>query len=1285
VFSSPALDPRDPVRAELEQDGRFRVIARIGAGGMGVVYRVHDRERGEDVALKTLKLPSAAAIYGIKREFRSLADVAHPNLVALRELLCIRDRWCITMELVEGTDFLSYVTHKAPGAADLLARTTRVVPTLLGSRADPRAATTDGLHALKDARDRDHARSMPADPARLGSALAQLSSAVAALHARKKLHLDLKPMNVLVQPDGRVVVLDFGLVREIEGKEPLAGTSVLGTPIYMAPEQAFSPTPSEAADWYAIGCMLYEALTGITPFIGPVQSLLVEKQLRDAPSARALAPDVPAAWSDLCQALLRRDPRTRGGMRDVHAVLSAGAQPEPARSGRTRGDARPSFVGRAELRARMTARFAETRHGAPRTLLLHGASGIGKTALARAWLDSQRAASEELLVLEGRCLEREAVPYKALDSVIDELSRFLQTLAPAHIARIRPTYVAALVRVFPVLSRVPAFAGYDVRRARGAEDQTERELAFLALKGLLARIAQEQRVVIFIDDLQWGDRDSALFVRELLSQLDAPGVFWLGTYRSEEEASSPFLQTLFARSHEDALGAAIEREPVPALERGEMKMLSERMLAQQGRASELADAIVAECQGNPFFAEELVRALEPDRASKKAPDRPPSLEEVLLRRVSALPASEQRLLDLVCVVGRPIERSLVLELGEAGQAALDALRAHRLLRAHGARELDLIEPYHDRIREIVGSRVALDERARIHLAVAQRLEAKERGDAELLLLHYAEAGDHVRAASNAVRAARVAQEALAFDHAIALLRRALTLGAGQGRTRDEIALHVALGLSLSCAGYSAEAAQAYLTAAARFSSRAEPRASTKSTGQEALTLRRKAAEQHLVGGRYQEGIALLHETLPALGVKLRKSSQSALSSIAYQRTRLALRGLGFHERAEADVDPSLLTRIDTSYAVANGLGMLDSLVAADVQTRGVLWSLAAGEPFRVLRALTYEAAFRCGNLGGQLETEKIIARAEALSDRLDTQVARGLVAFCKAFYAHHGTGDLRAVKEPYAAGEELLLGSPGMNGEVVMLRCNFFTALDWLGDLPSLRTRIPMHLADAERRGDLLLKTGIVSAALYWLGQDACADLGAHIEACRRDWPRDLFVMPHYWLLVAELQRDVYLGDGRAALARAESAWRALKRSFYLSIPTVRIEILYPRARAALLCARQGHATRDMLVMAQRDLASLSGTRRAYALALAASLQPSLHVLAGDAAAYVIWSLERAMQLCDEAGLIMQREAARYCLGVTLGGEAGGYERRRALSRLAALGVKNPRALIAALMPAFSE
>src|SRR5436190_17276921 len=107
---------RTPFEAKLEDTGRFRAIARLGEGGSGLVYRVHDGERGQDVALKTVQAVSASAIYQLKREFRTLADIRHPNLVALHELLCIAGEWCFTMELVEGTDFLSYVSGQAAPA-----------------------------------------------------------------------------------------------------------------------------------------------------------------------------------------------------------------------------------------------------------------------------------------------------------------------------------------------------------------------------------------------------------------------------------------------------------------------------------------------------------------------------------------------------------------------------------------------------------------------------------------------------------------------------------------------------------------------------------------------------------------------------------------------------------------------------------------------------------------------------------------------------------------------------------------------------------------------------------------------------------------------------------------------------------------------------------------------------------------------------------------------------------------------------------------------------------------
>ncbi len=95
---------------------RFTLVRRLGTGGMGVVYEAYDRQRGELVALKTMKRVDPTALVRFKQEFRALSDITHPNLVNLYELFAVEDRWFFTMELVEGCNFLNYVKHKRPGA-----------------------------------------------------------------------------------------------------------------------------------------------------------------------------------------------------------------------------------------------------------------------------------------------------------------------------------------------------------------------------------------------------------------------------------------------------------------------------------------------------------------------------------------------------------------------------------------------------------------------------------------------------------------------------------------------------------------------------------------------------------------------------------------------------------------------------------------------------------------------------------------------------------------------------------------------------------------------------------------------------------------------------------------------------------------------------------------------------------------------------------------------------------------------------------------------------------------
>src|SRR5262245_22747132 len=243
---------------------RFEIRRRLGQGGFGTVYEALDRQRGVPVALKLLHAARPTALYRFKREFRTLADLTHPNLIALDELFSEGDRWFFTMELIRGQPIVEYIRHPPPDR-----------PTL--------------------------------NEAIVRDVFGQLVDGLTAIHERGIVHRDIKPFNVLVSERGRVVVLDFGIAIELMPDEPSAST-LLGTPAYMAPEQAWGYTLSPACDWYSVGVMLYQALTGELPFTGPAMEMLLAKQRAPAiPDRPSVSPDLLA----LCIALLDPDPSRR--------------------------------------------------------------------------------------------------------------------------------------------------------------------------------------------------------------------------------------------------------------------------------------------------------------------------------------------------------------------------------------------------------------------------------------------------------------------------------------------------------------------------------------------------------------------------------------------------------------------------------------------------------------------------------------------------------------------------------------------------------------------------------------------------------------------------------------------------------------------------------------------------------------------------------------------------------------------------------------------------------------
>ena len=331
------------------------------------------------VALKTLRDGNVEALFRLKREFRALADIAHPNLVALHELLAHEDQWFFTMELVEGVNFLQYVRGRArrcSGAAPDALRPPAGAPPATMPGADGGLAPR---RAVRTASARRCGRRSPGSRPCTGPASFTATSS---------------PPTSWSPREGRLVLLDFGLVTDLADRARSGAISIVGTPAYMSPEQGSARPLSEATDWYSLGVMLFEALTGRWPFTGSFIEMMWDKRHTDAPAPRDLAPG--HARGPQCP-LPRPAPPGSGGAAAPEKILARlgaraggdlpGASARPPPPART-----PPFVGTARRTwPRCDRAFEAARAGRAVVVRLHGPSGAGKTALARRFLQERAA------------------------------------------------------------------------------------------------------------------------------------------------------------------------------------------------------------------------------------------------------------------------------------------------------------------------------------------------------------------------------------------------------------------------------------------------------------------------------------------------------------------------------------------------------------------------------------------------------------------------------------------------------------------------------------------------------------------------------------------------------------------------------------------------------------------------------------------------------------------------------------------------------------------------------
>ena len=1194
---------------------RFRVMRRLGSGGMGVVYEVHDRVRDEVVALKTLRRTNAVSLYRLKREFRSLADVTHPNLACLYELFVEDDRSFFTMELVEGVSFIEY------------------------ARGADRARRSDS---------------------RLVDALRQLVEGVSALHRQGKLHRDIKPSNVLVTPQGRVVILDFGLTAELVGQQSNPRSYVRGgTPAYMSPEEVAGLPPSEASDWYSVGVTLYEALTGTIPFAGAVRDVLARKQTSDAQAPIDVAPDVPVNLNAICVALLSRTPDRRLIGPDILRELAQNSEQAPAVSEPASIREMP-FVGREQPLLLLDEAFRKVLRVEAAAVALHGPSGIGKSALVGCFLGGVRE-RPDTVVLSGRCYENESVPYKAVDGIIDDLSRYLGSIPRQDVERLLPPDVSALTRVFPVLLQVEAIAQLRRLQEPSTADLVDvRRRAFDTLRELIGRLASRRTLVICIDDLQWADADSAVLLEGLLRPPNPPAMLTLLCFRSEETAAKPFLKDLLERAGTD-MWSAISLEPLNEIE---AQALIGAVLPADSRLSDDDRRRMAEeAGGSPFVLEQLARFTGGGKAHTFA--------TMFDMRLSALPADARSFLETLAVCGRPMATELICDacgVAREKQTLVAMLRASHLIRCSGSAER--IETYHDRIREVLAGRISPEALRRIHARMIVALVKTRSDDCEALYEHYYGAGDAENASSQAALAAGKAAAALAFDRAASFYRHALALAPSANAASE---WREGLANAVANTGRPAEAAQAYLDAAADagYPHRVE--------------LQRRAAEQLLIGGNIDDGLELIRRVLADIGIRPPESPRAALVWTLCRRARLRWRGLGFVTRRVDDLDADALLRIDTCWSAAAGLALVDMISASDFSVRHLLMALDAGDPYRIARGFAIEATARRAFPGDRKWSARFARESKHLAERVGHPHAIALSLLAESIIATTLGEWKKATSLSEQALRILREQCVGVTWELNIAQNIVLWSLMYQGELGEVARLVPGLLADARSSGNNYVATELCTRSNYaWLAVDKPDEGEQETMASIARWSHKGFHRQHYSALLARVQTALYRGDAHGAWRVFRDQEPMLRRSLMTKVQFIRIESLYLHGRCALAMAAAGGDARAFLRVPRVAARRIARERMVWSDPLALLLNAGVAYLESNHA-LALSLLHDAAQKFERAEMRLYLAVTRRRIGALQGDAAGRACCEQSDVWFAEQDIKNPAAFTRMLAPGFPE
>lgn len=1227
---------------------RFELIRRLGAGSIGVVFEAYDRQENRRVALKQLRSVVPAGVYRLQREFDVLRRLSHPNVIELYDLIVDQTPPFFTMELIEGRDFYAHVCRQ------------------------PHALHTDTrISSSHDVTDGERTRhgdrpifSMRVHADRLRRVLGQVAEALHAIHQAGVIHRDLKPSNILVTDAGRAVVMDFSIATKArEHAEHAVSAGVLiGTPEFMAPEQAAGDPPSPAADWYSLGTMLYLVITGRLPFTGTWNRVIEDKQAYDPIPATELVDDVPGDLSELCAALLARHPYQRPASNDVFRRLGLSLPPGMRRPRPALMDA--AFTDREQDLWHLQGAFQGAASGMGRCVLVTGEPGIGKTRLLIEFLERlSEDRNDAAIAISGRCYPDDQRCFNAFDDVMETLSQTLANLDRERCKRLLPDDSDLLPRMFPAFLRVPAIER--APRQRDCNLSEIRSRTVTVLNTLIERFAAQNPLVVCIDDMQWADRDSVELLRDVFGATRPRRVLLVLAMRSAVDPS----MEMIARSD----------EPEPAYDpRSEIEVFAqqrtfrmrlselsptarEQMWARMSRRHPVLKRYPDVSSGVPLLLVERANSVLEGVLDGGGREGTDGLDDIFARRITSLSDDYRSLLDVIALMRSPTPLSL---LAKAADVSMEARRkaCNRLLKfrlIHNVREGR--EPWlvvaHEEIRVIVLSQLSPEQVRVSNQRLALAFERSGKMSNGVLAACWRAAGDEKRALSYWELAAKSARDRLAFHQAARIYRVAVETVATDSAVSER--LLYALADQLARAGRHREAALAY----ERIAIATEP---------SSVSVRIQAADHWLRAGEIELGCERMVASASALHVPM-SPDRSKLASLS-RKARLKLRRRRHRMRDENEVAVQDLQAIDRLFAIAMVLEGLSPEEAAHVYTEHLLRVFLHGERRRVIRALVAERFHVAMQAVRSLEPIRTEGSIEPVGDTGRRDPYTDGLRDLGTGMSHRWFGVFeRAESHLQRAIDTLVMHTPDSHWELEVahyLHC--LTRID-RGQGRGEQRRIEQTVERALRTGNVFQLTlfGCIPRMWTLIWRDRVDEGFELLDRLESTWQRPQSYPMRTLIDVARAMGWVYTRRSERAseaIDRCTASVHASGRNHVL----FEIERLFLRTRVALLQTDSATANK-----AAKELEKL-GT--ALGIAHATATRATLAYRNGDER-LARQLIENAAARYEQCGALPFLFSTRFRVGQLVGGDAGDAQQQASKSWYEHQGIANVACMLDYLFP----